>query len=571
MSDQPEATPSAFSELLQTRFDQAVRALALNACATRMLHAFVVQDVDQDAADLRDAYGRQGVQAWDALVDRLAAAGHTLAEVEVAMARLTGWGMLQVVGQSPTDPIVSGPAAVRLTAHGRTSVGLSPAVHPGERVEAGKPGWIVLHGLSREGLLREAAQLTNELAWRPIQLHQRDQVRWAAGQVAASICTRGGAVVDGFATQESDRGVLAELMARTSPSHAVQVLILPDPTPVRIAGMVSDLRMRWVEPNTERSDTSQDDRLTDALISRHGKNHSHADVAGVPGTTVALPRRTDTRWEDLIVPERVQSQLRQIMMHARFRLEVLPHRTKFRGRGRGYRLLMSGLPGTGKSMAAEALSSSLGRPIVKLDLSAVLSKWLGETEQLIGRIFDMSEASGSVLVLDEAEALFRQRNSGPGGSNALSTAVAFLLTRLERYSGVLVATTNRTQDLDDAFFRRFDDYLVLPMPDAATRRLIWEWMLAAGRENPDMDIDLDIIAANFPLSGGMIRGSAIRANAWAEGLQRKLDMPVLLAALAREYEKNDQSNRKVFIEPWSADVARLLMDDEVLRRTGQTQ
>ena len=91
------------------------------------------------------------------------------------------------------------------------------------------------------------------------------------------------------------------------------------------------------------------------------------------------------------------------------------------------------------------------------------------TEKLIGQIFDVAEASGAILVLDEAEALLRQRSSNQGGSG-LSTGVAYILTRFDSYSGILVATTNRIEDLDEAFFRRFDDYAVLPIPDAPTRQ-----------------------------------------------------------------------------------------------------
>ena len=114
---------------------------------------------------------------------------------------------------------------------------------------------------------------------------------------------------------------------------------------------------------------------------------------------IAQPKRCDTAWEDLILPENVQFQLKQAMRHARYRLEELPKLTQ---RKTGYRLLLSGLPGTGKSMTAEALATALDRPLVRLDLSSILSKWLGETEKLIGQIFDVAEAAEAVLVLDEA-------------------------------------------------------------------------------------------------------------------------------------------------------------------------
>ena len=123
----------------------------------------------------------------------------------------------------------------------------------------------------------------------------------------------------------------------------------------------------------------------------------------------------------------------------------------------------------------------------------MLSKWLGRNrEKLIGQIFDVAEAAGAVLVLDEAEAILRQRGNNNNSGGGLSTGVAYMLTRFDRYQGVLVATTNRIEDLDEAFFRRFDDYAVLPIPDRATREGMWKTMLAP--EGIEKHIDFKLIA-----------------------------------------------------------------------------
>jgi SpoVK/Ycf46/Vps4 family AAA+-type ATPase len=197
---------------------------------------------------------------------------------------------------------------------------------------------------------------------------------------------------------------------------------------------------------------------------------------------------------------------------------------------------------------------------MRLDLSSVLSKWLGETEKFLGQIFDIAEMTGSVLVLDEAEALFRQRESSGDGPDGMRTVVSYLLVRLERFEGCLVATTNRTRDLDEAFFRRFDDFIVVPVPDEATRLLLWRSMLGRGLEDgANMDgLDLAFIARQFAISGGLVRGAAMRALAWAEGEGRPLDTPICMAALARELEKNDRSSAEVFVEPYKETVLALL-------------
>jgi ATP-dependent 26S proteasome regulatory subunit len=193
---------------------------------------------------------------------------------------------------------------------------------------------------------------------------------------------------------------------------------------------------------------------------------------------------------------------------------------------------------------------------VRLDLSSVLSKWLGETEKLLAQVFDVAEAANALVVLDEAESLLRQRESGASGGHALATGVAYLLTRLDRFTGVLVATTNRTKDLDEAFFRRFDDFIVLPVPDEPTRALLWRRHLALGPDTAD--VDLTLIAARFAVSGGPIRGAALRARAWASGLHEPLSTPIVLASLGRELEKSDRSSKEVMVEPYGERVSLLL-------------
>ena len=130
-----------------------------------------------------------------------------------------------------------------------------------------------------------------------------------------------------------------------------------------------------------------------------------------------------------------------------------------------------------------------------------------------------AEAAGAVLVLDEAEALLRQRNNNSNSGGGLSTGVAYMLTRFDRYQGILVATTNRIEDLDEAFFRRFDDYAVLPIPDRKTREGMWKNMLKP--EGSSKHLDYGLLAKNFAISGGLIKGASIRAKAWALGLEKK--------------------------------------------------
>jgi SpoVK/Ycf46/Vps4 family AAA+-type ATPase len=125
-----------------------------------------------------------------------------------------------------------------------------------------------------------------------------------------------------------------------------------------------------------------------------------------------------------------------------------------------------------------------------------------------------------------------------------------------------VATTNRIRDMDEAFFRRFDDFIVLPIPDEPTRKALWERMLPDNGQA--QGVDVNFLALQFAISGGLIRGAAIRAAAWASGMERPLTTPIVLASLARELSKADRSTSEVMVEPYREEVQNLL-DGEGLK------
>ncbi len=568
---------STFTDQIEARYADVCGALSLTAAGAAVLHALVTLDLQGSSGD-DDEHGRQGVISWRRLVERTDSDADGVPSLERQVLKLAGWGIVQVVGHHPSDPILLGSAAVRLTHPGRAALGLAPTDGVSDSggitlLDEPQP-WTILHSHSREALYHEVGKrFSVDPRHVVIADTEGTGLMHLSGTIAWHLVSRGIVVVDGFQLAEADRAkVLPQLIRRMPSARLPLVMIAPDPAQLRLSALSTGATMKWIETviHTRRAGEVLDRRITDLLLAGESSQSAIADLAGVPGTDIATPRRVNTLWEDLIVPDAVQTQLEQAKMHADFRLNHLGKRPKFKGKSGGYRLLLSGLPGTGKSMAGEALATSLSRPVIKLDLSSVLSKWLGETESLIGQVFDLAEASSSVLVLDEAEALFRQRKGGgSGGSDALMTAVAFLLTRLDTFEGVLVATTNRTQDLDDAFFRRFDDFIVLPMPDEETRRTLWELFLPCGAEGDDLlaELDMSFLSRRFVLSGGLIRGACIRANAWAVSMSEgTLTMPVVLGALARELEKADRSSTEVMVEPYRMAVAELLNDQRHLNR-----
>lgn len=560
----------SFLKHVEERFARTAAVLGLDEPARRTLHALI--NLDLTGADKPDLHGRQGVISWHRMADEFSGGTNPVGEMEAGVMHLADWGVVQVVGRDPADPKLTGTSALRLTHAGRVCSGLAPFGRP-SAYEVGDDvvPWEVRHHANLEGLLFGAAKELGEVALDPIvPSNDRNHLSTTCGAIAMSMVVHGAAVVQAFGLTEAERTRdLPKLMWRTRNARRPRWLLLPEPTSVRTATVAVGGVVQWMEPVLEnrRDDATLDKRVTDRLIELSQPANAIASTCGVPKSNLAKPRRVNVAFDDLIVPETVQTQIEQAVQHAEYRLRVLPDKAAFVGKGAGYRLLLSGLPGTGKSLMAEALATKLDRSVVKLDLSTVLSKWLGETEQLIGQIFDLAEAADAVLVLDEAEALFRQRNSGGsgggGGSSAMLTAVAYLLTRLDRYAGVLVATTNRTQDIDDALFRRFDDFIILPVPDLSTRVRLWRKMLGEGLGANDTidDGEYEILGRHFVITGGLIRGAAIRAGAWARGCDDALRMPYVLASLARELEKSDHPTTGVLTEPYRAEVAGLLNDD----------
>ena len=179
--------------------------------------------------------------------------------------------------------------------------------------------------------------------------------------------------------------------------------------------------------------------------------------------------------------------------------------------GQGLTALFTGDPGTGKTMAAQVLAHELGLDLFRVDLSQVMSKYIGETEKNLAQLFNEARASGAILFFDEADALFGKRTAVKDAHDRYANLeIGYLLQRMEEHTGTTVLATNRLRDLDEAFTRRFHFILHFPMPGPAERRLIWEGMLPRHAER-EADIDLDGLARDWEISGGEIRNSALCA------------------------------------------------------------
>ena len=245
------------------------------------------------------------------------------------------------------------------------------------------------------------------------------------------------------------------------------------------------------------------------------------------------------RWEDLVVPERQRELLQSISAYLRHRDRVLSDwgYEKTVARTQGLKVLFAGESGTGKTMAAQVLAAELGLEIFRVDLATTVSKYIGETEKNLDRIFGAAEGSNAILFFDEADALFGKRSEvGDSHDRYANIEVAYLLQKMEGYPGAVILATNFRRNIDDAFVRRLDFVIDFPFPEADDRRRIWDRVLPEEAPRAE-DVDLDFLSEKFKLSGGAIRNCSLAAAFQAADDDSSISMRHLVRAVAQEYGK----------------------------------
>ena len=252
------------------------------------------------------------------------------------------------------------------------------------------------------------------------------------------------------------------------------------------------------------------------------------------------PRR-NLSLDDLVLPAPNKQQLIELRNRIRFHRELF-HRTGFEQTmrlGKGLLALFAGASGTGKTMAAEALASGQGVDLYKVDLSAIVSKWIGETEKNLSRIFAEAESSNGWLFFDEGESLFGSRGDiKQAQDRMLNLEVNYLLQRIEEFSGVVILATNLRQNIDDAFLRRIAAFVEFPSPAAESRAAIWKRLAPAMDHRDFSDQEFNRLAVRFELSGGNIRNIILDAMFRAcSSDDSKLTLRHVAGGIAREYQK----------------------------------
>ncbi|HEX7839142.1 MAG TPA: ATP-binding protein, partial [Kofleriaceae bacterium] len=280
---------------------------------------------------------------------------------------------------------------------------------------------------------------------------------------------------------------------------------------------------------TPASPESSEHALATAL-----RQHRSARIEAVAARVPTL-----ARWDELVVPDDIADALREVCARVRHRRLVLEGwgMERAAATAQGVTALFQGGPGTGKTMAAGAIARALGYELWRVDLSKVVSKWIGETEKNLAAVFDAAEEGEIVLLFDEADSLFGKRTTVTSSNDRnANLETNYLLQRLDSFTGVAVLTTNAGTAIDPAFKRRMSVHVQFPFPDEADRERLWRAHLPASLPVSGA-LDLGALARKHQLSGGYIRNACLRAAYLAATDGGPLTDGHLHRAVALEYQR----------------------------------
>jgi hypothetical protein len=240
-------------------------------------------------------------------------------------------------------------------------------------------------------------------------------------------------------------------------------------------------------------------------------------------------------WDDLVLPPEDKAVLSQIVEHVRHRARVYEDWGMGRSRGLGISALFSGPSGTGKTLGAEVVAHALKLDLYRVDVSSMVSKYIGETEKNLRQIFDAADEGGVILLFDEADSLFGKRGDVQSSNDRFAnTQVNYLLQRMESYRGLAILTTNLESSMDQAFMRRLRFTLNFRAPEAAERARIWQRAFPEQVETSALDYAQ---LAQIKLAGGNIRSVALNAAFMAAAQGTPLTMPLMREAIRGEWRK----------------------------------
>lgn len=259
-----------------------------------------------------------------------------------------------------------------------------------------------------------------------------------------------------------------------------------------------------------------------------------------------------SRMEDLILPAAQKEKLFHIINRVKNKKRIYEEWGFYQksAYGNGVSMIFAGSPGTGKTMAAGVMAAELSMELYRVELPAVVDKYIGEMEKKLNRIFEEAEKSTAILFFDEADVLFSKRTEVKESNDKYSNMeIAFLLQKMEEYEGVSILATNYLKNFDEAFRRRITDIVDFPVPDAYSRETMWKTMLP-GKLPVSGDIDYAFLAGQFQITGSVIKNSLLYGSFLAaESPEKELTMKMVLEGIAHELEKSGRKlNREDYGE-----------------------
>jgi Cdc6-like AAA superfamily ATPase len=271
--------------------------------------------------------------------------------------------------------------------------------------------------------------------------------------------------------------------------------------------------------------------------------HAHIRTglrAVLDGRLAGLAHRIEASqdWDALVLPPDQRESIDELINRVKQRRTVYEswELGRYLGRGLGVSALFSGPPGTGKTMAAGLIAKELSTDLYQVDMSRIVSKWIGETEKNLAALFEAAEAGHAILLFDEADALFGKRTEVKSSNDRhANQETNYLLQRLEAFRGICILTTNNDTAIDEAFRRRIALHVHFPMPDVEERAQLWKSML---RPTIPMEGKLNVasLASRYEMSGGHIRNAVLRAAFAAASMNRPVTHELLLRAAQLEYQ-----------------------------------
>jgi ATPase family associated with various cellular activities (AAA) len=477
------------------------------------------------------------VKGLNVMDERLAALVHPVtAELPLSLPRTHHKAVAEIITVLTEDGNGERPPVIEL-------VGVDAAVRRGLACTAARRLGCELYEVTPERVppgaaeLREVTRLwERETQMLPVLLYAE----------VAEVSREGSAALDALCDQVHGRVLVGCREPRSLRTRRLRVVDVPRPTG-------DEQEALWRESlggeEAAASRLASEFDLSQPVIADVVRQVAHSG-AGASGLWAACRAQTRPRldtlarrvepvagWDDLVLPDAELTLLRHIVDQVRGRARVLRSwgLAERITRGSAVTALFAGGSGTGKSLAAEVIARELELDMYRIDLAGVISKYIGETEQNLRRVFDAAEEGGALLMFDEADALFGKRSEVRDSHDRYANIeVSYLLARMEDYRGVAILATNLRHALDDAFLRRLRFIVTFPFPGPAERARLWACAFPA--QAPVAELDIERLAA-LAASGGMIRNIALNAAFCAAGQDTQVTMELVLEMARIEFHK----------------------------------